>query len=503
MGALSNSPSAAAKSPEPLPPDKYDDRNTALIYTGNWTRLDTTGPYLGTFTYSATAGNSVTFTFEGNKFTLYYLQNTNRGVANIYIDNFTTPAKVLNMNGALTWQKAWTSDILPTNGVHTVKVVHASGTYVDVDAIQTYVPLDPTPPAGIGDLTAATGTTGGSVNLSWTAPGDDGLVGTATSYVVRYSTSAINSDATWNAATPVTTGIPTPQAAGNSESMVVSGLTPWFVYHFAVRALDEESNQGALSNSALASAKVPDPALAGLYDDRQGNWSYRGSWTQGSTTGPHLSTFTYSATVGNMASFAFEGNKFTLYYLQHTNRGTAHVYIDSVEAPTATINMNGPMVWQKAWTSPTLLDGWHLVTVEHASGTYMDVDAIQIYDPLLPGKHDDPDTTLTYVGNWTPSTATGPYLDTFTYSSTVNDAAVFAFEGSRFALSYLQFTNRGTMKIYIDNFDTPVTTLNMNGSMVWQQTWTSAPLTPGVHIVKLVHASGTYVDVDAITVIGE
>jgi hypothetical protein len=498
-GELSNSPSAVAKSPTPMPPNKYDDRHSAWVYTGSWTQANTTGPYLGTFTYSATVGNSAMFTFEGNRFTLYYLQYTNRGLANIYIDDFDTPAVVLNMNGSQVWQKSWDSGPLGSD-VHTVKVVHVSGTYMDVDAIEVFGVLDSIPPSAINPLSAATGSAGGSVNLSWTSVGDDGPLGTATSYLVRYSTSIISNDDAWNAATPVTTGIPTPQAAGNSESMVVSGLVPGQTYYFAIRARDEESNQGALSNSPSAVAKVPGPVTSGLYDDRATGWTYTGTWVQGNTTGPHLGTFMYSTLLGSRASYTFEGRKFTLYYLQYTNRGTARVYIDNIEAPTATINMNGTMVWQKAWTSPTLTAGVHTVIIEHASGTYMDVDAIQIYDPFPLGKWDDPDTRFTYVGNWTPSTTTGPHLDTFTYSSTVNDAAVFAFEGSRFTLSYLQFTNRGTMKIYIDNFDTPVTTLNMNGSMVWQQTWTSPPLTAGVHVVKLVHASGTYVDVDAVLI---
>jgi hypothetical protein len=77
---------------------------------------------------------------------------------------------------------------------------------------------------------------------------------------------------------------------------------------------------------------------------------------------------------------------------------------------------------------------------------------------------------------------------------------MLTFEGIKFTLYYLQYTNRGVMNIYIDNFVTPVATLNMNGSLVWQQTWTSPTLSAGVHTLKLVHVSGTYVDVDAIAI---
>ena len=55
---------------------------------------------------------------------------------------------------------------------------------------------DTTPPADVTDL-AVVGATTDSVTLSWTAPGDDGDVGTAATYDIRYSTSPIT-EATWN-----------------------------------------------------------------------------------------------------------------------------------------------------------------------------------------------------------------------------------------------------------------------------------------------------------------
>jgi hypothetical protein len=114
--------------------------------------------------------------------------------------------------------------------------------------------LDTTPPAAVTDLSAQTGTTVGTVDLSWTASGDDGTTGTATSYLVRYSSTEITDQSGWDSATIVTAGIPTPQVAGSSESLIVSGLTPGDTYYFAVIALDEVGNEGGLSNSPSAEA---------------------------------------------------------------------------------------------------------------------------------------------------------------------------------------------------------------------------------------------------------
>jgi len=66
----------------------------------------------------------------------------------------------------------------------------------------------PTPPATITDLSTSNPSTS-SMDITWTAPGDDGATGTATNYDIRYSQSTIT-DANWASATKVI-GEPTPQ----------------------------------------------------------------------------------------------------------------------------------------------------------------------------------------------------------------------------------------------------------------------------------------------------
>src|SRR5258708_12178668 len=100
------------------------------------------------------------------------------------------------------------------------------GPEMTVDGI-TVNPADITPPSAVNNLVATTPVgINGAVHLSWTAPGNDGTVGTATSYLVRYSSSAIALESDWTAATPVASGIPVPPGPGTSQSMNVTGLTP-------------------------------------------------------------------------------------------------------------------------------------------------------------------------------------------------------------------------------------------------------------------------------------
>lgn len=88
-----------------------------------------------------------------------------------------------------------------------------------------------------------------SATLAWTAVGDDSLTGTATSYQIRYSTSAIT--ATNFASATAVTG-PTPAAPGTGQGVVVRGLSRQVAYYFALRTVDEAGNVSALSNVPTA-----------------------------------------------------------------------------------------------------------------------------------------------------------------------------------------------------------------------------------------------------------
>jgi hypothetical protein len=127
------------------------------------------------------------------------------------------------------------------------------------NVINTATIVDTMPPAMVADL-AASGVVRG-VQLTWTAPGNDGALGTATSYQIRYSTSAIVDAGTFAAATLVA-GVPAPQTAGSAESFTVGGLIPGATYWFALEAADGSGNVSAMSN--VVSAVVLDDALAPL-----------------------------------------------------------------------------------------------------------------------------------------------------------------------------------------------------------------------------------------------
>jgi hypothetical protein len=82
--------------------------------------------------------------------------------------------------------------------------------------------------------------------LTWTAPGDDGYLGTASQYDIRYDRVRLAAFA-YSVATEVT-GEPAPRPVGQTDSCVVSGLDPDHNYYFALRTADELPTWSKVSN---------------------------------------------------------------------------------------------------------------------------------------------------------------------------------------------------------------------------------------------------------------
>jgi hypothetical protein len=103
----------------------------------------------------------------------------------------------------------------------------------------------------------STGDTG-SFQLYWTTPGDDGNIGTASYYVIKYSLTPI-ADSNWDQAI-IAPNPPIPLAAGNQQNFVVNGLYCGGYYYFGIKTYDDVGNVSPLSNitSGYASG-IPAP----------------------------------------------------------------------------------------------------------------------------------------------------------------------------------------------------------------------------------------------------
>lgn len=178
---------------------------------------------------------------------------------------------------SLNWDAATAVDPLPTPGAagaaqtatvsgltglttyyFAVRAVDGAGNIGALSNNAVGTTADDVAPARVTNLTAATNAAqGGSLLLTWTAPGDNGMGGTAKQYDVRVSTQLID-DSNFGAATPVTVGAP--KAGGQAESATLTGLSAETLYFVALRTTDTAGNVSAVSNAPSARTRDEAPA---------------------------------------------------------------------------------------------------------------------------------------------------------------------------------------------------------------------------------------------------
>ncbi|MBD3161488.1 MAG: hypothetical protein GF346_04705, partial [Candidatus Eisenbacteria bacterium] len=148
-------------------------------------------------------------------------------------------------------------DLEPGNTVHfRIAVGDEVGNWSDPSEVAGVAPfegVDRTAPAPIEDL-AAIRVEPDAIRLAWTATGDNGSLGQARDYDLRYWSEGIPG---WDLATRVE-GEPDPSRAGEPDSFTVRGLDPETTYQFAIRAGDEVPNWSSLSNVVTESTARPE-----------------------------------------------------------------------------------------------------------------------------------------------------------------------------------------------------------------------------------------------------
>ena len=116
---------------------------------------------------------------------------------------------------------------------------------------------DNTPPAAVTDLAAEPSPLPGGITLTWTATGNDGNLGSAAYFLIKYSP---DPGADWPAFDGVllSSAVKTAEGpAGDNISAEIRGLLGGVTYYFALKAADAVGNIGSLSNVTTAYA-APD-----------------------------------------------------------------------------------------------------------------------------------------------------------------------------------------------------------------------------------------------------
>ena len=390
--------------PWPGPGQVWDSTVSAFAYTYTGWQLY---PYLGAVNnaihLSNNRNNTATVFFDGEFIELTYAVSSQMGEVNIFIDDVYQGT--INQGAGLPGLYTWINPIPLSDNVHKFQLTHfTTGKKANFDTITVYSFPDFIPPDPIIDLDldgkntsnvdAVCGDTVSKVTLAWTAPGDDFGVGSATKYQVRYLVDALGvpsadpwTPADWAAASPITSGVPKPAAAGTVQKMTVNGLVPGILYHFNVRAEDEMGNLGDPSNdcSAILYSGTP-PTGPGMYDDRHSGWKYAGIWVLATNTDAYANTQHISNKVDSNALFIFTGTQFVLYYKTGGTMGLVDVYIDEVYYDT--IDQYSFYAQSRYYPGPILPLGPHSVRFKQATLVTTNIDAIRINNITDDGKPD-------------------------------------------------------------------------------------------------------------------
>ncbi len=192
--------------------------------------------------------------------------------------------------------ESFTVENLESNSTYyfAIKTADEVPNWSDISNVISRTTLEETTaPSVIANLTLNNATLS-SIALHWTAPGDDGAVGQASEYDIRYSTSPIDAG-NWDAATLVTDET-LPKQAGFAESFIVDGLASGTTYYFAIKTADDVPNWSGLSNVAslatLTESTAPS-AIAGLTADNITGSSVRLNWVAPGDDGNSGTATTY------------------------------------------------------------------------------------------------------------------------------------------------------------------------------------------------------------------
>ncbi len=159
-------------------------------------------------------------------------------------------------------QTNWTE--VPAGHLPELNMISASFTNLGAFILLGGASADTNPPAPIADLLAVPGDDVGTVDLTWTATGNDGTNGTAFVYVLKVWEQEITST-NWQEAPDMPLDR-TPQPAGSIETATLKLSGPDTLYYLALFARDEAGNLSPWTNRVSVRTAVDDADGDGISD---------------------------------------------------------------------------------------------------------------------------------------------------------------------------------------------------------------------------------------------
>ncbi|HYU68110.1 MAG TPA: Ig-like domain-containing protein [Burkholderiales bacterium] len=226
-----------------------------------------------------------------------------------------------------------------------------------------------------------------------------------------------------------------------------------------VTGLKNTDSQAAMSPFALAvvdAFEVP-AQVASHIQDTDPDMSYTAGWTLWDTSRSWSGWYAaVSTTPGAQATLPFNGTSISWIGYRGPDAGIARVYLDGVFAGEVDLYYSDPRVQAIVFTSPTLADANHTITIEAtgqknaaSSGPLVAVDA---FDVTRPGtRFEETDPSVAYSGSWIQGNLNRAWsMGTISESNSAGATATFTFTGTSVSWIGCRKFTTGIANVYLD-----------------------------------------------------
>jgi hypothetical protein len=259
------------------------------------------------------------------------------------------------------------------------------------------------------------------------------------------------------------------------HTVTVSGLTPNTTYHYRVKSKNASLQQGVSSDYVFTTLLVPVPDI--LVDD--GNVSYSGSWTVGSSSGFSGTEYRFASTTTNTTLTATfrptintSGNyDIYIWYIAGSNRATNAPWTISGSGAPLNVAVNQSVnggTWFKIASAQNLAAGTsgyvQLANGTGASGKVVISDAVKFVfvppPPSPPAIGTQPQNLTVNQGNSAMFTVVASGTAPLSYQWRFNGANIAGATASSYTRNNAQTNDAGNYSVVITNSVNSITSSN-------------------------------------------
>jgi hypothetical protein len=256
------------------------------------------------------------------------------------------------------------------------------------------------------------------------------------------------------------------------------------------------------------------------YEQGDARLAYTGRWTVSSTASASGGSFRFANSPGASVTIPFSGTSLSWLVKMSPVYGVAEVTVDGTAVSTVDLYDAITRYRQIVWDTGKLADGLHTVKIEWtgdsngaATGTNIGVDAFDIMGRLASAtRAEQTDSHIVWApsaSSWTTSRVTAASGGSFRFTNSPGARTTITFTGVKLDILTKKSPVYGIAGIRLDDGAAVLVDLYSPTTVYKQRVWSTGFLTPGDHTVtiewtgkKRPAATGTYVNLDAVNVIG-